>query len=255
MYGYGYKINSGLVVGSGGGGAPFVNTYSLSFDGIDDYINIGNGISFEYTDAFSFSTWVKPLAKSGVKYLYSKYLGGKGILIYLNSSGSSGNNTLHFNLYNTASGTPSSRKWITTNVAGLLSVNDWANIIITYDGSGLGSGISFYKNGIAQTVSVTYDNLQNNSIVNTEDAYLSSYNGTSSFLSGNQDEFAIFNTELSSADALTIYGVGQPTDLIDLSPLAWYRFEEGMGTTATDSGSGGNNGTLINGVAYSTDVP
>ena len=26
-------------------------------------------------------------------------------------------------------------------------------------------------------------------------------------------------------------------------------------TTATDSGSGGNDGTLINGVAYSTDIP
>jgi hypothetical protein len=41
----------------------------------------------------------------------------------------------------------------------------------------------------------------------------------------------------------------------DLSPISWYRFEEGMGTTAIDSGSGGNNGTLINGVSYSTNVP
>lgn len=222
-----------------------VSNYSFEFDGISDYINIGNGISFEYTDAFSFSTWVKPLAKSGVKYLYSKYIGGKGILIYLNSSGSSGNNTLHFNLYNTVSGTPASRKWITTNVLALLSVNDWANIIITYDGSGLGSGISFYKNGIAQTVSVTYDNLQNNSIVNTEDAYLSSYNGTSSFLSGNQDEFSIFNTELSSGDALSIYNSGTPTTLPS-GAVAHYK----LGEEATFSGGvwtvpdavGSNNG-------------
>jgi len=28
-----------------------------------------------------------------------------------------------------------------------------------------------------------------------------------------------------------------------------------MGTTAIDSGSGGNDGTLTNGVAYSTNVP
>ena len=180
-------------------------TPSFEFDGTDTYINIGNGISFEYTDAFSFSTWVKPLAKSGVKYLYSKYIGGKGILIYLNSSSSSGINTLHFNLYNTVSGTPSSRKWITTNVSGLLSVNDWANIIVTYDGSGLGSGISFYKNGIAQTVSVTYDNLQNNSIVNTEDAYLSSYNGASSFYSGLTSNFHIYNKALSSSEVLHNY--------------------------------------------------
>ena len=85
--------------------------------------------------------------------------------------------------------------------------------------------------------------------------YLSSFNGVSSFLTGNQDEFAIFNTELSSADALAIYGLGQPTDLVDLSPVAWYRFEEGSGTTAIDSGTGGNNGTLENSPTYSTDVP
>ena len=40
MYGYGYKINSSLVVGSGGGGAPFANTYSLEFDGVDNYVTV-----------------------------------------------------------------------------------------------------------------------------------------------------------------------------------------------------------------------
>ena len=38
-------------------------------------------------------------------------------------------------------------------------------------------------------------------------------------------------------------------------PLSWWRFEEGSGTTANDLGTGGNNGTLTNGTAYSTDVP
>ena len=42
MYGYGYRYNSGLVVGAGGG-APFLNTYSLDFDGVDDYVDCGIG--------------------------------------------------------------------------------------------------------------------------------------------------------------------------------------------------------------------
>ena len=83
MYGYGYKINSGLVVGAGGGGAPFTNTYSLDFDGVLDYVNIGNAISFEYNDAFSYSFWINPDLDSGVKYLFSKYASSRGILIYL----------------------------------------------------------------------------------------------------------------------------------------------------------------------------
>jgi len=74
-------------------------------------------------------------------------------------------------------------------------------------------------------------------------------------LLGNQDEFAIYDSELSAAEVLAIYTDGVPTDLTDLSPVAWYRFEEGSGTTAIDSGTGGNNGTLENSPTYSTDVP
>ena len=233
----------------------FINTYSMEFDGMDDYVNMGNGVNFEYTDSFSFSTWIKPLPKSGVKYLYSKYIGGKGILIYLNSRGTNNNNTLHFNLYNTNSGTLSGRKRITTSDFNFAPINTWVNIVLTYDGSGLASGINYYKNGVLRASSISQDNLQNQTIVNTEDAYLSSFNGVSSFLLGNQDEFAIYDSELSAAEVLAIYTDGVPTDLTDLSPVAWYRFEEGSGTTAIDSGTGGNNGTLENSPTYSTDVP
>ena len=233
---------------------PFTNTYSLDFDGMDDYVNIGNGVSFEYTDAFSYSFWVNPGLDSGVKYLYSKYDSGRGILMYYNSSGAATPAFISFNLYNTNAGSTATRKRITTQTGNILTKGVWNNIVITYDGSGLGSGIKLYKNEVSQTVTVTQDNLQNQTIVNTEDAYLSSFNGVSSFLLGNQDEFAIYDSELSAADALAIYGTGQPTDLTNLSPSAWYRFEEGSGTTALDS-AGSNNGTIENGAIYSTDIP
>jgi len=190
---------------------------------VDDYINIGNGINFEYTDAFTYSFWVNPDAVSGVKYLFSKYDSGRGVLMYFNSSGGATPAAILFNLYNTNSGSTATRKRITTTTGNILTKGVWSNIVITYDGSGLGSGIKLYKNGVSQTVTVTQDNLQNSTIANTEDAYLSSYNGASSFFVGNQDEFAIYNTELSAADALAIYGAGQPTDLTSLSPIAWYR--------------------------------
>jgi hypothetical protein len=215
--------NDGVVLNNIITSPSFINTYSLDFDGVDDYVNIGNGVSFEYTDSFSFSTWINPSAKSGVKYLYSKYISGKGILIYLNSSSTNGNNTLHFNLYNTNSGTLSGRKRITTSDFNFAPINTWVNIVLTYDGSGLASGINYYKNGVLRSSSISQDNLQNQTIVNTEDAYLSSFNGVSSFLLGNQDEFAIYGSELSADDALAIYGTGQPTDLTNLNPIAWYR--------------------------------
>tara|TARA_S200002703_G_scaffold83865_1_gene72262 strand:- start:474 stop:1952 length:1479 start_codon:yes stop_codon:yes gene_type:complete len=202
---------------------PFVNTYSLDFDGVDDYVNIGNGVSFEYTDAFSYSFWVKPNAVSGSKNLYTKYDAGRGIYTYLNSASGAGDNALYFFLLNTNSGSTATRKRITTNTGAIISPNVWTNIVITYDGSGLGTGINVYKNGVSQTVTVTQDNLQNSTIVNTVDSYLCAFSGISSFYSGVTDEFAIFNTELSATEALAIYGIGQPTDLTSLSPIAWYR--------------------------------
>ena len=63
------------------------------------------------------------------------------------------------------------------------------------------------------------------------------------------------DSELTSTQISNIYNNGKPRNLSSLSPLLWYRFQEGSGTTAIDSGTGGNNGTIENGATYSTDVP
>ena len=55
MNGVGYGITpfmgaSGILArSSGGGGVPFVNTYSMTFDGIADYIDLGTASNLEIT--------------------------------------------------------------------------------------------------------------------------------------------------------------------------------------------------------------
>ena len=76
------------------------------------------------------------------------------------------------------------------------------------------------------------------------------------------DEVALWSADVSS-DIATIYNSGVPSDLSDNSivetaPYNWWRMgdnDSGSGTTITDQGSGGNNGTLVNGASFSTDVP
>ena len=72
------------------------------------------------------------------------------------------------------------------------------------------------------------------------------------------DELSFFNTELSVSDVTAIYNSGLPNDISSLSPVGWWRMGDndgGTGTTVTDQGSGGNDGTLTNGPTFSTDVP
>ena len=82
------------------------------------------------------------------------------------------------------------------------------------------------------------------------------------------DEVAIFNTALSDGgglsigdtaggDIATLYNSGTPGDLSSFNPTSWWRMGDNnsSGTTITDQGSEGNDGTLVNGPTFSTDVP
>ena len=55
-------------------------------------------------------------------------------------------------------------------------------------------------------------------------------------------------------EVATVYNNGIAGDISSLNPVAWYRLEEGSGTTVINSGTGGNNLTRT-GATYSTDVP
>ena len=71
------------------------------------------------------------------------------------------------------------------------------------------------------------------------------------------DEVAIFRSALSASDITAIYNNGVPAELASYSPAGWWRMGDdnnGAGSTITDLGSGGNDGT-INGATFSTDIP
>ena len=77
--------------------------------------------------------------------------------------------------------------------------------------------------------------------------------GANSYNLGKIDDVSLFDYKLTAANVTSIYNGGTPNDISSLSPLAWWQFNEGSGTTAIDS-AGSNNGT-ISGATYSTDVP
>jgi hypothetical protein len=72
------------------------------------------------------------------------------------------------------------------------------------------------------------------------------------------DEVSLFDKVLSQREITAMYNSGTPNDISSLNPVGWYRNGDndgGTGTTITDQGSAGNNGTLTNGPTFSTTVP
>ena len=225
-----------LVPGSGGGGgglATVSNAFSMTFNGVDEFLNIGNSVSFDHDTSFTISCWVEVDEVAGYKQIYSKYDSsiGRGITLYLYTNSGSGINILYFDLFSTNAGSTASRKRITTNAGAIIDHDVQYHVAVTYDGSGLGNGIKVYRNGIAQTVTITQDNLQSGDITNSVDAHIGATNTPSNFFNGEIDEYALFTASLDASTVESIYSASLPlgsnvtADLSTLStpPVAWYR--------------------------------
>jgi len=228
----------------------FSNTKSIDLDGIDDYVDCGDNDNLSFgngtTDSpFSISAWVNMTDASKFRII-SKYASSNQEYLLATDS----TDKIVFTLYDDSKGGTISRKY---NTALTSFEGQWIHLAFTYSGNSLNSGLKIYLNG------TQVDNLDNGTgsytaMENTTQP-LEIGKLTTSYANGNIDEVAVFNSELSASDITTIYNGGVPNDILSISGLvSWWRFE-GTGTTATDSGSGGNDGTLTNGVTRSSDVP
>jgi len=237
----------------GGGGAPFTNLYSTEYDGIDDYIDCSNpsNLNFSADDAFSFSIWFKKASSGTVEVAFSKMIGSgsfNGYMMFFSG------NLLYFRIRENGSNFHQIRD------NDVHPLNTWVHYVVTYDGSrtGSGLGLNLYKDGTKLTNVTRSGNFPSGTGQSTADFDIGARsNGSVRYFDGLIDEFSVFNSELSQSDVTAIYNGGVPNNLNNLStpPLSWWRFQEGSGIIASDSGSGGNNGTLVNGTTFSTDVP
>ena len=224
-----------------GSSGAFANTQSTEYDGIDQYINCGTGLgdSQRVISAFSVSMWIKPNVTSGNDLFFNigSFANSFGQIAFQLQS-----NKLYIKLNN------GGRSY---NIA-YTNTTAWQHLVFVYDG-GNSANTKMYLDNVAQSPTVggvfpsTLDLTGLKTIIGAGYSVVYPYAGL-------LDEVSYFDRTLSASDVNTIYGTGVPNDINSLTPINWYRFE-GTGTTATDSGSGGNDGTLTNEVTRSTDVP
>ena len=233
----------------------FANTYSAEFDGVDQYITTDATYSvLDGQTQASISVWVKPVS-SGSSFFMVYEIGRSGGTL-LNSQlvlwmyeGS----RIEYNVY--AGGA-----WCRGDITAI-TYDSWNHILLTFDLAQASSvnKTKIYVNGADAT---TGNNLNYSSfVVSTTALYIGeSSTGKYNTFNGEMDEMAVWQgVELTSADAVTIYNSGVPTDLSEFStpPTNWWRMgdnDSGEGTTLTDA-IGSADATLINDTAYTEDVP
>jgi len=124
----------------------------------------------------------------------------------------------------------------------------------------------FYKNGVAVS-GLTYSGNQNVNLTYSGSSQIGWWNRANG-LSGNYwhgelNNCAIWSNDLNQSNITAIYNSGAPIDLgtnagnynQSSNLLGWWRFNEGTGTSYTDSSTNSFTGSGVNTPTWSTNVP
>jgi len=234
----------------------FINAFSTNFTAIglvNPYVDLGNVLAFEYTDAFTVSAWIKPDVSDGTYgSILNRWDGATGYTIYYSSFGNI-SVEMFFDLNSSDGIAVTSNDSITYGV--------WQHIVVTYDGSGTADGIGISIDNVASSISVGLDTLTD-SIVAIADAIIGSDSAYAFGTAGRIDEFSIWDGALNASDITKLYNGGVPNGLNDLSLsaniLLWLRMGDGdTYPTIIDHGPNGYDGTMyvMSSANFVADVP
>ena len=264
---FGASAISAVPASGGGGGSWSGNTYSVDFDGTDDYLSLGN-LGSAGRSLGAMLMWVNVTSTNGIHS--NNNIG----TLFGFDNGTAGQqfNGLSWGFWNTATDLMQLYKNGRLTVFAAPTAGDkltagWHLIGVNHNGTSydiivdgvtapnvtLNSGSTgSYSTQVASGI-ISGTDFDNVKVMSGQYALANAYN-----TEGLCDEVAIWDSALSSSDITAIYNSGVPTDLTSYSPNGWWRMGDndgGTGTTITDQGSGGNDGTLTNGPTFSTSVP
>ena len=182
---------------------PVVRCYSLLFDGVMEYIQAPLTVGiYDIGDSFSFSGWIKrtggTFSSLFSKLLYTNSVTQDGYRCYITSS------NIVVNLYGGGG------SGITVASIGSVTLNQWSNVTVTYDGSGVAAGVNIYLDGVLMAKSVGSDNFTG-TMLNVRPLTIggqpTAFNPL--YWLGNIAKARMWDTELTSIQAAAEYNGGQ----------------------------------------------
>ncbi len=218
---------------------------ALSFDGSNDYVDAGDSTLFEPSQNVTLLAWIYPTASGSYPGIITK-------------SSSNGESLCKYSLYLYSSTRQlafamGGNSRVSTNL--IVPLNQWSLVAVTQDGSGL----TLYLNGDSEAFTIL-----SAPSYSTESFKIGTWTGSSQMFTGKIDEVRIYNTALTAAQIQSLYKQGQADEVntgasqaqgtgrLDSGLAGYWKMDDGSGTSATDSSTNANTGTLTNGPTWTT---
>lgn len=212
---------------------PF-SGHALHFDGVNDYVSIGNPDELNFPGQITLEAWIRPEATDGLR----------NIVMHGYRTNPDGETGMRIN-----SGVYEVFRWSGTQKGASFAVppediGHWVHLAGVYDGAW-----KLYRNG--ELVATGTDNI-GAVVMNAKWAIGARGSGTERFFAGDIDEVRIWNIGRSAADVAAHYKSllsGSEAGLV-----GYWRLDEGTGLVAEDL-AGVNDGALTGGVAWTATAP
>lgn len=207
---------------------------ALSFDGVNDVVNIADHSSLDITNAITLEAWVYATKSSGIQNVMNKSSNAVNTgYIFPRTDNGWGNVVMYLHI---------GGGWRTLS-APYPGLNAWHHLAATYDGAMM----RLYINGVeAASQAYTGAITTNNNFVT-----LGNQTGFSEFFGGRADEFRIWNVARTQAEIHA--GMNRELDPSQHPGLvSYYTMNQGI-ASGTNTGmvhvvdqAGSNNGTMVN---------
>lgn len=241
-----------LTYENGAPSVPFNNTISTQFDGINDYVTIGDAFNYEHSQQFSASIWIKPNNFAALRY----YLGNIDLAgtVYGWRLGISTLGEL------TAQTRVNGGAYAPTTFTDLVMVaGTWNHVVFKWLGGSNNNQTRMYLNGVLSAIIPSVGSMVTSWLTANNLEIGRAY---SNYFVGNIDEVSLFNKALSDSEVAELFNAGTPIDPSTSSVAGnltnWYRMGDGdTFPTITNNAMVGENGTMTNMVAgaFVLDVP
>ena len=237
------------------GASGFANLYSLSFDGVDDYVDLGDADVFTPNNSgagrgFSISFWTK-IANSSERIINKSYIFSLGSYHYEYDIKTDFAGRMKLTLYSA----DSSSNTIIFRIDTALSINTWHHLSFSWNLGVTSADLVAHLDGVkysSANANATWSTAGTfTTVSNTVNPLVFAKQLPSSYGEIHLDEVALFDDAITDSTALSIYNSGSPADLSSIPYLTgWWRNGDTAGTsvypTITDDSSNSNDGTMTN---------